>query len=138
MFMTGESDTRESLEHTLQWAIENLDSAQFFPMGNIPGTKFDRRVREEGRVVCEDPSKCDGHHVLVRPKYLSPYELQVITDGMYSQFYSPRNNLRRIARAPDKSLAITLAFYTNLLGGLTKVSRSQEHREHLEFLRSIS
>lgn len=142
MIMTGGKDTRDSLEYELQWAIKNLDSAQFFPMGNIPGTRFDERMRGEGRMLCEDYPrdypKMDGHHVLVRPENMSPYELQIITDSMYSRFYSPSNNIRRIFKSPDKAFAIALGIYTNLAGGLTKVSKSREHLEHLEFLKSVS
>lgn len=138
MIMTGGRDTKDSLKETLQWAVENLDSAQFFPMGNIPGTRFDKRMREEGKIICEEPSKMDGHHVVVLPENLSPYELQVITDEMYFKFYSPINNFKRIARSPDRRLAAALAVYTNLAQGLTKVSQSKEHLEHLEFLRNLS
>ena len=106
MIMTGGRDTKKSLKETLQWAVKNLDSAQFFPMGNIPGTRFDKRMRAEGKIICDDPSKIDGHHVVVRPENLSPYELQVVTDKMYYEFYSPINNLRRIARSPDRHFAI--------------------------------
>ena len=138
MIMTGGRDTKESLKHTLKWAIKNLDSAQFFPMGNIPGTRFDKRMREEGRVLCEDYSKADGHHVLVRPENLSPYELQVITNNMYFKFYSPLNNIRRIIKSPDKTFAIALGIYTNLAGGVTRVLKSKEHLEYLKFLKSVS
>lgn len=138
MTMTGGKDTKESLEYELQWAIKNNDSAQFFPIGNIPGTKFDKRMREEGRILCEDYSKMDGHYVLVRPENLSPYELQIITDNMYYRFYSPSNNLKRIIKSPSKAFAIALGIYTNLARGLTKVSKSKEHLEHLEFLKSVS
>ena len=138
MIMTGGRDTKESLKHTLKWAIKNLDSAQFFPMGNIPGTRFDKRMREEGRVLCEDYSKADGHHVFVRPENLSPYELQIITNNMYFRFYSPLNNLKRIIKSPDKAFAIALGVYTNLAGGVTRVLKSKEHLNYLEFLKSAS
>lgn len=137
MIMTGGKDTKESLEYELRWAVENLDSAQFFPIGNIPGTRFDARMRKEGRILCEDYSKGDGHYVIVRPENLSPYELQTITEGMYYEFYSPSNNIRRIFNAPDKIFAAALAVYTNLFGGISKVANSPQMKEHLEFLKSM-
>jgi len=137
MIMTGGKDTKKSLKYTLQWAIKNLDSAQFFPIGNIPGTRFDKRMREECRILCEDYSKMDGHYALVRPENLTPYKLQRITDNMYFKFYSPLNNIRRIIKSTDKILAIALAIYTNLARGLTKVSKSKEHSDYLKFLKSI-
>ncbi|MDD5192161.1 MAG: radical SAM protein [Candidatus Nanoarchaeia archaeon] len=138
MIMTGGKDTKQSLEYELQWTIKNLDSAQFFPIGNIPGTKFDKRMREEGRILCEDYSKIDGHHVLVRPENLSPYELQIITNDMYYKFYSFSNNLKRIIKSPSKGFAIALGIYTNFAGGVSKVLNSPQMRDHLEFLKSVS
>lgn len=138
MIMTGGKDTKESLKSTLKWATKNLDSAQFFPMGNIPGTRFDKRMRKERKILCEDYSKADGHHVFVRPENISPYELQIITNKMYFKFYSPLNNLKRIIKSPDKTFAIALGVYTNLTGGITRVLKSKEHLKYLEFLKSIS
>lgn len=135
MYMTGGKDTKESLEDELQWAIKNNDSAQFFPMGNLPGTRFDARMRKEGRILCEDYSKGDGHYVLVRPENLSPYELQTITNNMHYKFYSPSNNLKRIIKSPNKTFAIALGIYTNILGGIGKVANSPQMKSHLEFLK---
>lgn len=138
MIMTGGKDNEESLEYTTEWAIQNLDSAQFFPMGNLPGTAFDERMRAEGRVITEDESLADGHHVVVRADCLSPYEQQVLTDKMYYKFYSLKNNLRRLARSPNRALSLGIMIYTNIKGGLDKVTKSRQHLQHLEFLKSIS
>ena len=138
MKMTGGKDTKKSLEYELQWAIKNLDSVQFFPIGNLPGTKFDERMRKEDRILCEDYSKGDGHYVLVRPENLSPYELQMITNDMYYKFYSPLNNLKRIIKSPSKPFAIALGIYTNLARGISRVVNSPQAKSHFEFLKSIS
>ena len=147
MLMTGGNDTRESLEDTLQWAIKNVDSAQFFPIGNLAGTPFDLRMRREERVLIdgiESYPLADGHHVVVRSDNLSPYEQQVITDNMYYRFYSPKNNLMRMGntistfRFSQLPLKFAIMMYTNIHHGLDKVAKSKQHLAHLEYLKSVS
>ena len=147
MLMTGGNDTRESLEYTLQWAIKNVDTAQFFPVGNLAGTPFDLRMRREGRVLIdgiESYPLTDGHHVAVRADNLSPYEQQVITDNMYYEFYSPKNNALRLAKAltsfrfSQVPLKFGVLMYTNIQHGVDKVAKSKQHLAHLEYLKSLS
>ncbi len=138
--MTGLYDTRESLEYTLEWAMRNLDSAQFFPIGNLAGTAFDIRMRKEGRVLVDGINGYpifDGHHVVVRPYNMTPYEQHVITDNMYEKFYSLKNCLRRLGRSSNKLLSLGIMIYTNFKGGISRVIQGREHLAHLEFLRSV-
>jgi radical SAM superfamily enzyme YgiQ (UPF0313 family) len=140
MLMTGGDDTRESLEYTLQWAMKNLDSAQFFPIGNLHGTPFDLEMRVQGRIIVDGISSyplMDGHHVIVRADNLHPYEHQVITDNMYRTFYSPWNNAKRLAKSHMKLRSLGLMVYTNLMGGVSKVAETNQHLAHLEFLRGL-
>jgi radical SAM superfamily enzyme YgiQ (UPF0313 family) len=141
MLMTGGKDTKETLEYTLQWAMKNLDSAQFFPIGNLHGTPFDLEMRAQGRILVDGIDSyplMDGHHVIVRADNLHPYDHQVITDNMYRTFYSPWNNAKRLAKSHMKLRSLGLMVYTNMLGGVSKVAETKQHLAHLEFLRGLS
>lgn len=133
-----DGDTKEIYKETLSWMKENLDSMQLFPIVPGEGTRFHKRIKEENRILSEDWFLYDGHHVLLRPKNFTPYELQKMIIGAYNDFYSIKNNLKRLRTSPDKKLALGLMVYTNLFGGVSKVANSHQMKNHLEFLKSVS
>lgn len=133
-----DGDTKEVYKETLEWMKENLDSMQLFPIVPGDGTKFHKRMQEEGRIISEECYLYDGHHVLLRPKNFTPYELQNMVINAYNDFYSLKNNLKRLRTTPDKKLTLGLMAYTLLFGGVSKVANSPQMKNHLEFLKSIS
>tara|TARA_Y100000310_G_scaffold343302_1_gene450271 strand:- start:1373 stop:2839 length:1467 start_codon:yes stop_codon:yes gene_type:complete len=133
-----DGDTKEGYKETISWMNKKLDSMQLFPIVPGEGTRFHKRMQEENRILSNDLSLYDGHHVLVRPKNFTPYELQKMIIDCYEDFYSVENNLKRIFSAPNKRLALGLMVYTNLFGGVRKVTKSPQMKDHLEFLKSIS
>ena len=138
MMPGGEGDTLETLEETSEWINENLDSLQLFPPGPLPGTRLTKKMHEEGRILSTNYSSYDGQHVLIRPKNISPYDLQVKIFDMYKSFYSFGKSLRRLKTSPQKKLAWKIFLYTNVFRGIKKVMNSPETRQHLEFLKYIS
>ncbi len=141
MFMPGgDGDTKEKLRESSAWINQNLDSVQFFSPIPVPGTRFASRMRDEGRILADVNDKAylyDGQNVLVRPKHLTPYELQMITNNMYKSFYSAGNSARRLGSCSHKRIAAGILVY-NLLGGLRRGLYNEQTREHLKFLKSIS
>jgi len=85
----GENDNTEVIESTVRFATRNrIDTVQFLILIPIPGTDFFRQIREEDRILSEDWSFYDGHHVVFRPKQMSALELQMGMFHAMRKFYS--------------------------------------------------
>jgi len=79
-------------------AIHNwdLDLAQFHICTPFPGTPLFNFLENEKRILTKDWLKYDTHHVVFRPKHMTPQEL---LDGMnkaYNDFYSSYNVVKRV------------------------------------------
>jgi anaerobic magnesium-protoporphyrin IX monomethyl ester cyclase len=137
MMMTGgDGDTKESLKETLKWAKENLDSVQFFSPIPIPGTPLYDRMEEQGRILTKEWYLYDGSNVIIRPKNFTPYELQKTINGMYEDFYSFRNGLKRLRNSKNKALSLGILTYAHLKG--KKMIYNPQSELHLEFLKAVS
>lgn len=91
MFIVGfDADTKESLRELLDWAIDHVDTAQFFPLNPLPGTENTMNKEREGRIISKKYHRYDGTNVLLEPKNFTPWELQQIVINMYREFYSYR------------------------------------------------
>jgi hypothetical protein len=56
-------------------------------------------MKKEGRIISEDWSKYDMHHVVFKPKNMTPEELLFGTEQVYKDFYSGSHSLRRMKRS---------------------------------------
>jgi radical SAM superfamily enzyme YgiQ (UPF0313 family) len=131
MFVFGaDSDTRESLDKTADFAIENgLNSAQFLALTPLPGTRQTAQLEAEGRILTRNWTLYDGHHVVFWPQQMTPYELQETIQRAHKRFYS----IRRIL-APKYGAPI---YRVHQLQGWL-VTRAWEHvRENREFVREL-
>jgi len=137
MMLGGDGDTIESLRETEEWANENLDSVQYFAPVPIPGTKFRQQMKEEGRIFTEDWFLYDAQSVLIRPKNISPYDLQMKITKMYESFYSYKNTLKRLKKSQHKKMSIAITLWAKNFG-LKNVLFDPQSKAHLEFLKSIS
>ncbi len=105
MFVLGsDADTSQTIDQTIAFAKEmNLDTAQFFALTPVPGPPWTEKMKAEGRVLTQAWHLYDAQHVVLRPKLMTPAELQ---DGIYRafrEFYSPREGLRRLfVNAPHR------------------------------------
>ena len=108
MFVLGlDGDTPSTAAATVQFAIdERLSSAQFLILIPLPGSQVYEQLCREGRVTQSDWSLFDGHNMVVRPRNFSPQALQVAQLDAHARFYSPRRQLRWLARSELKSAAI--------------------------------
>ncbi len=121
-FMIGNlNETRESMEKTLQFAMElKPDTAQFFPIMVYPGTESYRQARELGYIASEDFSQWltpDGlHNSVVNLPGLTHRELVEFCDKARRRFYlSPGYLLRKAVQ----SLRDPREFQRNLKGFAT-------------------
>jgi radical SAM superfamily enzyme YgiQ (UPF0313 family) len=92
MFVLGcDADTKQTIDATTQFAIDSgIDTTQFLTITPLPGTEFYAQMHEQGRILSYDWSLYDGHHALIRPAQMTPYELQIASMRAMLRFYSPR------------------------------------------------
>jgi radical SAM superfamily enzyme YgiQ (UPF0313 family) len=98
MFVLGsDTDDRSVFDQTVRFALGNkIDTVQFMMLTPCPGTAFYDRVVAEGRLLSRDWALYDGHHCLIQPAKMTPYELQVGTYKALARFYSARKSLRML------------------------------------------
>jgi radical SAM superfamily enzyme YgiQ (UPF0313 family) len=95
MFVLGsDADDVSTLERTTTFALQNkIDTIQFMMLTPCPGTEFYDRVSAEGRLLSRDWSLFDGHHCLIQPAKMTPYQLQVGTLNAMARFYLARHSI---------------------------------------------
>ena len=95
MFVLGaDTDDMTIFDRTVDFALENeIDTVQFLMLTPCPGTPFYERMVEQDRLLTDDLSLYDGHHCVVDPKQMSPYELQMGICRAMARFYSVRHVL---------------------------------------------
>jgi len=113
MFVLGsDADEVSTLAQTADFALENrIDTVQFLMLTPCPGTAFYDRLAAEGRLLSTDWSLYDGHHCLLQPAKMTPYELQMGTYKAMARFYSARRSLPMLAA----NLMRNLPFLASLL-----------------------
>jgi len=99
MFVLGsDADDITTPRQSVDFALENeIDTVQFLMLTPCPGTPFYDRVVAEGRLLSREWALYDGHHCLIQPAKMTPYELQMGTYKAMAQFYSARHSLRMLA-----------------------------------------
>lgn len=90
MFVLGsDEDKVDTPRQTADFALKhNIDTVQFLILTPCPGTPYFKRIDKERRILSYDWRLYDGHHALVQPAKISPYELQVETYKAMMRFYS--------------------------------------------------
>ncbi len=113
MFVLGsDTDDVSVFDQTVQFARENkIDTVQFMMLTPCPGTAFYERIVSEGRLISHDWSLYDGHHCVIQPARMTPYELQVGTYKAMAQFYSARHSLRLLAASLTRNLPFLLGLF---------------------------
>ena len=100
MFVLGsDHDTVDSIRKTVGWAKRfDLESVQFLILTPVPGTKVYNELSRKKRIVTEDWSLYDGHHVVFNPAKISPFELQMEMFKALSRFYSYIQAIKKFFR----------------------------------------
>jgi radical SAM superfamily enzyme YgiQ (UPF0313 family) len=136
MMPGGDGDTLESLEHELEQAKKYFLTVQFFSSVPIPGTPFTCEMEKQNRILSYDSSLFCGDFVTVKPKNMTPYELQIKIKEMYQGFYS-KEHLQIIKNDPVARDCRGLWMYRNIYNGIRNVLVSDQMQEHLEFLKKV-
>ncbi len=100
MFVFGsDHDTVDSIRRTVRWAKKfDIGTVQFLILTPVPGTKVYNELSSKKRIVSEDWSLYDGHHVVFTPAKLSPFELQKEMFKALSRFYSFLQAIKKFFR----------------------------------------
>lgn len=96
MFVLGaDNDTVETIKNTVDFALDTgIDTIQMCALTPFPGTAIYDQMKREKRILHSNWELYDGLHVVIQPKNMSSYELQVgIIEGM-ERFYSVRHAFR--------------------------------------------
>ncbi|HEU5155905.1 MAG TPA: radical SAM protein [Streptosporangiaceae bacterium] len=135
LFMAGiDTDAPEQAEATVDFAKRHgIDTIQIMIETPLPGTRLFRRKEAEGQIFTKDWSLYDGHHAVMRPATMHPYDVQTRTVRAMRHFYSLPNivlpAIRDFARhAPELT---RLALRNHLPARLpTLASLALRHRWH--------
>lgn len=90
MFVLGsDEDSVEVVRETVNFAKRyKIDTVQFMILTPIPGTKLYEKLQKEGRILTTAWNLYDGHHVVFKPKGMTPFQLQWETVKAMKSFYS--------------------------------------------------
>jgi len=89
MFILGfDEDDEQSVRDTWRYAKRtHLNSVQFLILTPVPGTPLFNKIRSSGRLLTEDWSLYDAHHVVFRPERMMPLQLQKLQIKAHETFY---------------------------------------------------
>ena len=134
MIIGADSDTSESLEETLKWCKENLDSVQFFAPIPLPGTDFTEEMKQQGRILTNEYHLYDGFHVIVQPKNFSSYELQTKIIEMHKKFYSLKP-IKNIINSFHPWYKLGIHTYAKKI--IHDIENEPQTKKHIEMLRKM-
>lgn len=133
MFVIGaDEDTEQTARRTVDFALKHkIDTVQLMILTPLPGTPYFDELAQEGRIISNNWSHYDGHHVVHQPKQMSPYRLQLETIKEMRRFYSIKNCLRLAYRFDIANLYFRFLGYKTIL----KWYRNPSNRNFLRKLR---
>lgn len=113
MFVLGcDSDTLETIEATVDFAIKHdIDTVQFLTIVPLPGTEFHAQMEAEDRILSRDWSLYDGHHALIQPANMTPYDLQMASFRGMLRFYAPRRAWSMLLRNIRRELPFLVELF---------------------------
>jgi radical SAM superfamily enzyme YgiQ (UPF0313 family) len=92
-----DTDDASVFDRTLEFIVQaRLEVAYFSILTPYPGTRLHRRLAEAGRLLSQDWSIYDGHHVVHRPLTLTPDELLAGYHRVFEAVYSLPTMIRRL------------------------------------------
>jgi radical SAM superfamily enzyme YgiQ (UPF0313 family) len=96
MFVLGaDTDTVQTVRDTVRFCLDHsIDTVMLNILTPLPGTQQYAEMESEGRIFDHEWHHYDAHHVVFRPRNMTPFELQKEVLGGYARFYSVRNMLR--------------------------------------------
>lgn len=95
-----DEDTLETFDETLKFIYKlKLNTISTGILTPYPGTPLYDRLEKEGRILTKDWAKYDSHHVVYKPKNMTPDQLLDNTIRIVREFRSFPNNIITIYRS---------------------------------------
>jgi radical SAM superfamily enzyme YgiQ (UPF0313 family) len=92
-----DTDDAGVFDRTLEFVTKaRLEVAYFSILTPYPGTRLHRRLAEAGRLLSQDWSLYDGHHVVYRPMTFTPEELLEGYQRVFTAVYSVPAIMKRL------------------------------------------
>ena len=90
MFVLGaDTDDIDTIRKTADFAIKaKIDTVQFMMLTPLPGTPIFFEMKDNKRLLHNDWSKYDAHHVVFSPVLMKPETLHIETLRAMKKFYS--------------------------------------------------
>ncbi|MGC9530496.1 MAG: B12-binding domain-containing radical SAM protein [Candidatus Bipolaricaulaceae bacterium] len=110
MFVLGaDADTPATVRKTAEFARRSgLDTAQFFVLTPVPGTRLFRRLEGSGRIFDRNWEHYDGHTVVYQPRGMSAWQLQQLAMEATQRFYTWWRGVRWAMRGRVKNAFFAL------------------------------
>jgi len=98
MFVYGfDHDDWQTVKNTVKFAKKSrLNSTQFLILTPLPGSELFDRMRANNRILFNDWSLYDAHHVVFKPARLSLFGLQWSQIFSHKKFYSRVESLKKL------------------------------------------
>jgi len=91
-----DSDTKEVFKHTLDFINKtHIDMPRFTINTPFPGTPFYEKMKQENRIIEKNWSVYDCNHVVLKPKNMTPEELQEGFHWISREAYKLNSILKR-------------------------------------------
>lgn len=120
MFILGlDHDNWKTMKQTVRFALKaQLTSVQFLILTPFPGTELYKQNVSENRILFDDWSLFDGHHVVFKPTNFSVFELQLAQIYSHKKFYSNLERIRKLIKGNITGFIIN--FYAQHLNRIWK------------------
>ena len=107
MIVDPETDSPESLEHTVEFLIRNPVAVLYlYILTPFPQTRLHARLERDGVLLSRDWSRYDGLHCLYPPRSVSPQQLEAEFWKAQQKFYSLSSILRRYSKLSHYTLIL--------------------------------
>lgn len=115
MFVYGfEEDDWKTVKQTVKFAKRwGLTSTQFLILTPLPGSELYKKIKKEGRILFNDWSLYDAHHVVFKPSKFSLFGLQWAQIFSHKKFYSLVEMVKKFIQG--RWLDLGLAHYARKL-----------------------
>lgn len=117
-----DEDTPDVFDISIEAAEDiALDAASVGVLIPYPGTPVYEKMNREGRILTRDWSLYDGEHVVIKPRLMTPEQLDLGMRRARKQFYSLGSMWRRLSRsrtALPQAIAANLAYTVVARNGL--------------------
>jgi radical SAM superfamily enzyme YgiQ (UPF0313 family) len=112
LMMVGlDGDDEKSFQRTLDFLVRNkITFLKLFTPCPYPGTKYYSDMEKAGRIITKDWNRYDYGSPLIQPTHMTPERMMQGFNALYSNFYSLKNIVKRMA-PPPKGNYLESAFY---------------------------